>query len=157
MGFETPVVPNAEQVPEENAKKNQEEAVNAAADEAGTEVKEETPEVSTEEVRETFEQPPGGQMARESEPTPEGESRVLEDGQNLSEVRKGLEAAGLDFFVGVRGREAAQGGRVTEAQEEKYKMCERCKGKGKVWFFFKCGVCGGTGRVVAARRIERTA
>ena len=38
--------------------------------------------------------------------------------------------------------------------ETKHKLCERCGGTGRRYFFFRCGVCRGTGAVVASQSVQ---
>lgn len=96
-------------------------------------------------------------MEQQTEGVAEQE-QAIKDEEDLENVRGQLKdiAHGIGYGIGMAEMAGGMRPRSTEAAEERYKMCEQCKGTGKRWFFFKCPVCKGSGRVLAARRVERS-
>ncbi len=109
----------------------------------------------------------------------EVEKQAAQDKENLERVRAELEASheddvedrggsleeedrpeGFRHTLSVSatmmgGMEMGRGGTSNE-KEVKLKACEKCKGGGRFLFIFKCGVCGGTGRVPTSIRVKET-
>jgi DnaJ-class molecular chaperone len=56
--------------------------------------------------------------------------------------------------IGAGRSERTRGGSSGSSHEveQSYQICPNCKGKGRIWFIFKCGVCSGLGRIVTKHR-----
>lgn len=93
-----------------------------------------------------------------TESNPEALGRIRESLKRSSErplrLRKEPMMA-IPFFQMTGQQEKAKPSSSKEV-EESYQICEVCKGKGRRWFFFRCRVCDGTGRIVTNKRVKVT-
>ncbi len=81
---------------------------------------------------------------------PVQEGRKLSKEKRIARVRRDLSKI-PPIIKSPSSKNSSGGGEKShESQygEDTYKTCEKCKGSGRRWLIFNCGMCRGTGQVV---------